>query len=132
MDNIWDVDDWVEEVARSSYREFCLENVEASVNLPSPEILRRLLRLAEDGKLELWCQAQCPVCSSGVVWPAVCTSTRNYYEFEAPTGSKICGDHEFKVSLDNTFLLFRITAYYMDRVQKQNENHRGIRRFTRR
>ncbi|QHZ51138.1 hypothetical protein [Paenibacillus larvae] len=130
MDDIWDVDDWVEEAARSSIREFYLENVESSVNLPLRKILARLFTLAIDGKIEILYQAQCPVCSSrDVVWPVAFTSTRDYHKFEAPTGSKICGDHEFEVGLDNTYLLFRVTAYYMDRVQKRNENNRGIRRF---
>ncbi|ALH46419.1 hypothetical protein ERIC1_1c14790 [Paenibacillus larvae subsp. larvae DSM 25719] len=118
MEDIWDVDDWVEEVARSSYREFCLENVEANVNLPSPEILNRLLLLVEDGKLETWFVVKCPVCSSKDVTYPLVVGVR-----------KICGDHEFDVSLDNTYLLFRVTAYYKDQVQKQSENHRGIRRF---
>ena len=124
MEDIWDIDDWVEEATIQKVYTFSPKDVAAATMLPLHVIFKRLLELVKRGKVTAHFEAHCPICSS---------ATPVDLEILAADPTCACGDHdEYEVTPELIYVFFKIRPEYIKWVQKRNENHRGIRRFTRR
>ncbi|MEV2457977.1 hypothetical protein ABNE32_19980 [Paenibacillus larvae] len=123
LEDIWDIDDWVEEETIQKVYTFSPKDVATALGLPLHVTAERLFQLVNRGKVTSHFEVRCPICFS---------ATPVDLEILAADPTCACGEHVYEVTPELIYVFFKIRPEYINWVQKQNENYRGIRRFTNR
>lgn len=122
MAEIWDVDDWVNEMSALPIKGFYPTAVAKDTGLPLQIVFERLLRLTEDGKLQLQWEVRCPNYEC----------IRNIETVDDPSviigkiiNCNLCGE-EIEVTPDLVFPCFKINPVYKERIRQKKTNRLNV------
>lgn len=122
MATIWDVDDWIDDISALPIRSFYPTAVAKDTGLPLQTVFERLIRLTQDGKLQLQWEIRCPNYEC----------IRNVDIVDNPSSfigkiiyCKTCGE-KLEITPDIVFPSFKINSDYRERSSQKKTNRLNV------
>jgi len=122
MASIWDIDDWVEEIASMDVKKFYPTAVAKDTGLPLQVVFEHLLSLTNSGKIILLWEIRCP--NYECVRNIITTDNPSLYIGKI-IDCRICGE-EIEVTQNIIFPVFKVAPDYKDRVRQKKTNRIAV------